>query len=83
MSYPSCYSVEVRRRHLHFKPNHLSCLFFTNTGAAILSNTSTASSGPNIMKIGVIIQILFFGRFLTTIALFRLRLVKNGICHQE
>lgn len=28
MSYPSCYSVEVRRRPLPFKPNHLSDLFF-------------------------------------------------------
>jgi len=44
----------------------------------MLSNASTASSGSNIMKIGVIIQILFFGLFLITIVLFHIRLVKAG-----
>ncbi|KAJ5524681.1 hypothetical protein N7494_011331, partial [Penicillium frequentans] len=47
-------------------------------GAGMLANTSTASSGPNIMRIGVVIQILFFGLFLITIIIFHVRLVKRG-----
>ncbi|KAJ5785939.1 uncharacterized protein N7503_011151 [Penicillium pulvis] len=47
-------------------------------GAGMLANTSTASSGPKIMEIGVVIQILFFGLFLITIIIFHVRLVKMG-----
>ncbi|KAJ6015975.1 hypothetical protein N7540_010566 [Penicillium herquei] len=47
-------------------------------GAAMLAKSSTASKGLTIMKIGVLIQILFFALFIVTIILFHKRLVKNG-----
>ncbi|GLA31099.1 hypothetical protein AnigIFM63326_009539 [Aspergillus niger] len=45
-------------------------------GAAMLAKTTTASKGQTIMKLGVLVQIVFFGLFLVTIIIFHKRLTK-------
>ncbi|GKZ40215.1 hypothetical protein AbraIFM66950_003537, partial [Aspergillus brasiliensis] len=37
------------------------------SGGAMLANDTTASQGQNIMKVGVVVQLLFFGLFIATI----------------
>ncbi|KAI3023711.1 hypothetical protein CBS147347_6678 [Aspergillus niger] len=44
--------------------------------AAMLAKTTTASKGQTIMKLGVLVQIVFFGLFLVTIIIFHKRLTK-------
>ncbi|CAG8111591.1 unnamed protein product [Penicillium salamii] len=48
------------------------------SGGAMLANDTTADKGQNIMKVGVVIQLLFFGVFITTIIVFNMRLSKQG-----
>lgn len=43
----------------------------------MLAKTSTASKGEDVMKIGVLIQLLFFALFLVTIIIFHRRLLKH------
>ncbi|PYH76636.1 RTA1-domain-containing protein [Aspergillus uvarum CBS 121591] len=49
-------------------------------GAAILvqQKASSFSTGETIIKIGLIIQVIFFGLFILTSVLFHVRLVKSG-----
>lgn len=44
----------------------------------MLANDTTASKGQNIMKVGVVVQVLFFGVFIATIIIFHMRLAKQG-----
>ncbi|CAI7638151.1 unnamed protein product [Penicillium manginii] len=48
------------------------------SGGAMLANDTTASKGQNIMKVGVVVQLLFFGVFIATIIVFNMRLSKQG-----
>ncbi|OJJ78141.1 hypothetical protein ASPBRDRAFT_50924 [Aspergillus brasiliensis CBS 101740] len=48
------------------------------SGGAMLANDTTASQGQNIMKVGVVVQLLFFGLFIATIIVFNMRLSKQG-----
>ncbi|KAK1144812.1 hypothetical protein N8T08_004824 [Aspergillus melleus] len=48
------------------------------SGGAMLANDDTVSKGQTIMKVGVVVQLLFFGLFLATIIVFNMRLSKQG-----
>ncbi|KAJ5984460.1 hypothetical protein N7481_006559 [Penicillium waksmanii] len=48
------------------------------SGGAMLANDATASKGQSIMKVGVVVQLLFFGVFIATIIVFNMRLSKQG-----
>ncbi|KAJ5782666.1 hypothetical protein N7457_004440 [Penicillium paradoxum] len=52
--------------------------FFVQAGgAAMLVKANTAAKGGNVIKIGLIIQIIFFGLFIITGILFHVRLQRN------
>jgi hypothetical protein len=44
----------------------------------MLVKASTAEKGGNVIKVGLIIQIIFFGLFIITSIVFHVKLVKNG-----
>ncbi|KAJ5800131.1 uncharacterized protein N7518_002199 [Penicillium psychrosexuale] len=46
-------------------------------GAGMLVKASTAEKGGNVIKVGLIIQIIFFGLFIITSIIFHVKLVKN------
>ncbi|CAG7947950.1 unnamed protein product [Penicillium nalgiovense] len=52
--------------------------FFIQAGAGMLVKASTAEKGGNVIKVGLIIQIIFFGLFIITSIIFHVKLVKNG-----
>ncbi|OJJ77742.1 hypothetical protein ASPBRDRAFT_202660 [Aspergillus brasiliensis CBS 101740] len=45
-------------------------------GAAMLAKSATASKGQTLMKLGVLMQLVFFGLFLVTMIIFHQRLTK-------
>ncbi|KGO75493.1 RTA-like protein [Penicillium italicum] len=47
-------------------------------GAGMLVKVSTAEKGGNVIKVGLIIQIIFFGVFIITSIIFHVKLEKNG-----
>ncbi|KAJ5399886.1 hypothetical protein N7465_010375 [Penicillium sp. CMV-2018d] len=47
-------------------------------GAAMLVKANTAANGGNVIKVGLIIQIVFFGVFIITSIIFHVKLEKNG-----
>ncbi|OQE04213.1 hypothetical protein PENSOL_c001G00621 [Penicillium solitum] len=47
-------------------------------GAGMLVKASTAAKGGNVIKVGLIIQIVFFGVFIITSIIFHVKLEKNG-----
>ncbi|KAJ5250214.1 hypothetical protein N7489_000624 [Penicillium chrysogenum] len=47
-------------------------------GAGMLVKASTAEKGGNVIKVGLIIQIIFFGLFIITSIVFHVKHVKNG-----
>ncbi|RAK81522.1 RTA1 domain-containing protein [Aspergillus fijiensis CBS 313.89] len=53
-------------------------------GAAILvqQKASSFSTGETVIKIGLIIQVIFFGLFILTSVLFHVRLVKSGFAER-
>ncbi|KAJ5356623.1 hypothetical protein N7517_011232 [Penicillium concentricum] len=53
--------------------------FFVQAGGAgMLVKASTAAKGGSVIKVGLIIQIIFFGLFIITSIIFHVKLVKNG-----
>ncbi|OJJ06437.1 hypothetical protein ASPVEDRAFT_875356 [Aspergillus versicolor CBS 583.65] len=53
--------------------------FFVQAGgASMLVKASTAEKGGKVVKIGLIIQIIFFGLFMITSVIFHVRLQKRG-----
>ncbi|OQE32489.1 hypothetical protein PENFLA_c001G10509 [Penicillium flavigenum] len=52
--------------------------FIQAGGAGMLVKASTAEKGGNVIKVGLIIQIIFFGLFIITSIVFHVKLVKNG-----
>ncbi|CAP95198.1 hypothetical protein E8E15_007058 [Penicillium rubens] len=52
--------------------------FIQAGGAGMLVKASTAEKGGNVIKVGLIIQIIFFGIFIITSIVFHVKLVKNG-----
>ncbi|OQE94372.1 hypothetical protein PENNAL_c0004G06157 [Penicillium nalgiovense] len=52
--------------------------FIQAGGAGMLVKASTAEKGGNVIKVGLIIQIIFFGLFIITSIIFHVKLVKNG-----
>ncbi|OJJ95919.1 hypothetical protein ASPACDRAFT_35447 [Aspergillus aculeatus ATCC 16872] len=46
-------------------------------GAAMLAKAATASKGQTIMKLGVLVQLVFFGLFLVTMIIFHKRLTRH------
>lgn len=44
----------------------------------MLVKASTAAKGGNVIKVGLIIQIIFFGVFIITSIIFHVKLEKNG-----
>ncbi|KAJ5885024.1 hypothetical protein N7495_009534 [Penicillium taxi] len=52
-------------------------------GASMLVKVSTANNGGNIIKIGLIIQIVFFALFVVTSIIFHVRMNRNGASYQH
>ncbi|KAJ5265828.1 hypothetical protein N7524_006846 [Penicillium chrysogenum] len=52
--------------------------FIQAGGAGMLVKASTAEKGGNVIKVGLIIQIIFFGIFIITSIVFHVKLVRNG-----
>lgn len=58
--------------------SRLTNLYCNDTGAGMLVKASTAEKGGNVIKVGLIIQIIFFGLFIITSIVFHVKHVKNG-----
>lgn len=85
MWYRSSFRQEVRpisrpstRQGYLVSPDPRLTNLYCNTGAGMLVKASTAEKGGNVIKVGLIIQIIFFGLFIITSIIFHVKLVKNG-----